>query len=196
MAKRLKKKIMPNYKQVFARKQNCVQRIKKLCPSITRDSGIYVFSRKDENGINYAYVGQAKHLLDRCASHLLGFQHIDLSIKKHGLYSEDNPTGYTLSFSIYPESELDNKERLYIHHYASLGYQLRNNTLGGQDSGKVVIEQKAAKGYREGLAQGYKNCKKEIVEIFTKYLDCTIKDKTNKIKERKLNEFKEWLEND
>ena len=57
--------------------------------NIPNTSGIYIFARND-NGIKYAYVGQAKHLLTRIAEHFLGYQHIDLSIKKHGLYSTDN----------------------------------------------------------------------------------------------------------
>ena len=44
----------------------------------------------DEEGIKYAYIGQAKHILTRLAQHLTGYQHIDLSIRKHGLYSNRN----------------------------------------------------------------------------------------------------------
>lgn len=185
-----------NYKQVYAKKQATIKKILEICPNIPRSSGIYVFHRIDENGIKYAYVGQAKHLLDRCASHLLGYQHIDLSLKKHGLKSTDNPYGYELHYFNYEENVLDEMERKYINKCAREGWQLRNATLGGQDSGKVIIEQKAAKGYRDGLAQGYKNAKKEIVELFAKYLVAQIDGKPNKIKERKLNEFKEWLKNE
>ena len=156
-------------KQVWAKKQETRRRIIKLCPSINDNSGIYFFTRTDENGIRYAYVGQAKHLLSRCAQHLLGYQHIDLSIKKHGLFSDQKPYGYKLDYVNLPESQLDAYEREYIQKYASWGFQLRNATLGGQDSGKEVIDSKTPKGYHDGLKQGYENARKEIKELFDKY---------------------------
>ena len=189
-------------RQVWAMQQTSRQRITKLCPAINDNSGIYIFTRTDENGIRYAYVGQAKHLLSRCAQHLLGYQHIDLSIKKHGLFSDKNEYGYKLDYINLPESQLDDSEREYIQKYASLGFQLRNATLGGQDSGKEVIDSKTPKGYHDGLKQGYENARKEIKEFFTKYLMVSVKNqkdtfkKDGSIKEiyqRKYNEFIEWL---
>ena len=192
----------PNYRQVYARKLETQKRIKTLCDNITNESGIYIFTRVDEQGIKYAYVGQAVHLLDRCASHLLGYQHIDLSIKKHGLYSEKNPYGYKLGFVTCDESLLDIWERQWIIKMAKGGYQMRNATLGGQDEGKVVIDSKPPKGYRDGLKQGYENAKAEIKELFDKYLDFSIKNgtlshkKDGSIKEiflKKYQEFGEFL---
>lgn len=189
-------------KQVWAKKQETRQRIIKLCPSINDNSGIYFFTRTDENGIRYAYVGQAKHLLSRCAQHLLGYQHIDLSIKKHGLYNDKNEYGYKLDYVNLPESQLDAYEREYIQKYASWGFQLRNATLGGQDSGKQVIDSKTPKGYHDGLKQGYENARKEIKELFTKYLMVSVKSQEDTFKkdgtikevyQRKYNEFIEWL---
>ena len=189
-------------KQVWAKKQETRRRIIKLCPSINDNSGIYFFTRTDENGIRYAYVGQAKHLLSRCAQHLLGYQHIDLSIKKHGLYSDKNEYGYKLDYVNLPESQLDAYEREYIQKYASWGFQLRNATLGGQDSGKEVIDSKTPKGYHDGLKQGYENARKEIKELFTKYLMVSVKSQEDTFKkdgtikevyQRKYNEFIEWL---
>ena len=189
-------------KQVWAKKQETRRRIIKLCPSINDQSGIYFFTRKDENGIRYAYVGQAKHLLSRCAQHLLGYQHIDLSIKKHGLYSDKNEYGYKLDYVNLPESQLDAYEREYIQKYASWGFQLRNATLGGQDSGKEVIDSKTPKGYHDGLKQGYENARKEIKELFDKYLMVSVKSQEDTFKkdgtikeiyQRKYNEFIEWL---
>ena len=191
-----------NYKQVLAKQKATRERIVKLCPSINDNSGIYSFTRTDENGIRYAYVGQAKHLLSRCAQHLLGYQHIDLSIKKHGLFSENNEYGYRLDFVNLPESELDDSEREYIQKYASLGFQLRNATLGGQDNGKEVIDSKTPKGYHDGLKQGYENARKEIKELFSKYLMVSVKNEEDTFKkdgtikeiyQRKYNEFIEWL---
>ena len=62
-----------------------------LNPMLDESSGIYILTRQDENGFRYAYVGQAKRILTRLSQHLSGYQHIDLSLKSHGLYSEDNP---------------------------------------------------------------------------------------------------------
>lgn len=52
--------------------------------TLNDDSGIYFLTRTDEDGIKYAYIGQAKHILTRIAQHLVGYQHIDLSIKNTG----------------------------------------------------------------------------------------------------------------
>ena len=50
------------------------------------------------------YIGQARHLDERLASRLSGYeQHIDRSLKAHGLYSENNPYGYKVNFLHYPE---------------------------------------------------------------------------------------------
>ena len=73
-----------NYRQIKAIEQKNKQRILAVCSNVTETSGIYILIR-EENGFKYAYVGQAKHLLTRLAQHLSGYQHIDLSIKKHGL---------------------------------------------------------------------------------------------------------------
>ena len=86
----------PNYKQIFERKASDAQLILKVCPNAKNQSGIY-FLLREENGFKYAYIGQAKLILDRLVSHLQGFdQHIDLSIKKHKLYSEENPNGWKI----------------------------------------------------------------------------------------------------
>ena len=84
-----------NYRQIYARKAKCEKRIKEVCPQATHESGIYCFTRVDEDGFKFAYIGLAtRSLLTRLGEHLVGYQHIDLSIKKHGLYSTDNPYGY------------------------------------------------------------------------------------------------------
>lgn len=184
-----------NYRQIKAIEQKNKQRILKLCPTLSDESGIYIFHRK-ENGIKYAYVGQAKHLLTRVAQHLSGYQHIDLSIKKHGLYSRDNPTGYKVDFMEFPEIDLDQEEEYYIRKYARMGYQLRNKTGGRQGKGKFGIDNnKSAKGYYDGLKQGYKNARKEVAHLFEKHLNYSKKsDKPNKNQEKALEKFREFLE--
>ena len=108
-----------NYRQICARKAECEKRIKKVCPDCPNTSGIY-FILREEDGFRYGYIGKARHLLERLGQHLIGYQHIDLSIKKHGLWSEDNPTGYKIHFLQFPESELDEKDRAFLWFYGLL----------------------------------------------------------------------------
>lgn len=71
-----------NYKQLYAIKKNNEKRILSVCPRMKNQSGIYFYTRTDENGISYFYIGQSVDCLERNVSHLSGYQHIDLSIKK------------------------------------------------------------------------------------------------------------------
>lgn len=182
-----------NYRQIKAIEAANKKLILQVCPDCPDRSGIYFLIRR-ENGFKWAYIGQAKKILTRLAQHLNGYQHIDMSIKKHGLWSEDNPTGYKIHFLQFPESELDEKEQYFIKLYANGGYQLRNHTAGGQGEGKTGLDnQKPSKGYYDGIAQGEKKTREYVRAMFEKYLDFEIKDKPNKVKERKLKEFEEWL---
>lgn len=185
-----------NIAQVKAIEKRNKQRILAVCHDVTEDSGIYAFVR-EENGFKYAYVGQAKHLLTRLAQHLSGYQqHIDLSLKKHGLYSEKNPTGWKVRFVLVPEGQLDAEEQKYIKAYADRGYQLRNKTIGGQGVGKADMDEvRSPKGYRDGLAQGYKNAQKFVARLFEKHLDYLPKsDRPNKNQEKAAKKFAEFLE--
>lgn len=171
----------------------------KVNPYLNNESGIYVLTRKDENGIKYAYVGQAKHILTRLAQHLVNYQHIDLSLKKHGLYSSENSYGWYVSFYNFPIAELDAREREFIKLYASHGYQLRNKTAGGQDSGKLQInEYRPTKGYRDGLEQGRKNLAKELSHIIDKHLVVGLKPEkaNNKVSQKALEKFNDLLNTD
>ena len=186
-----------NYKQVFAIQQQYKKQIKQICPDIDEGAGIYVLKRTDEQGITYFYVGQAKKLLTRMASHMTGYQHIDLSLKKRGWYSEDNPYGWKLACKHYSISELDEMEKRYILKYTKLGYQARyNKTAGGQGEGKEKINEfRPAKGYRDGLEQGYKNASKEMSHLFDKHLTYSKKsDKPNKNQDKALEKFKAFLD--
>lgn len=146
-------------------------------PYLTDNSGIYVLRRFDENGFKYGYVGQAKHILTRLAQHIAGYeQHIDLSLRKHGLHSDDNPYGWFVLGIEYPENELDDREQHYIKKLADLGYQLRNKTSGSQGKGKVAIaDNKPAKGYYDGKKQGRRDVIKELKQV-VKYLEITPKN--------------------
>lgn len=173
------------------------QKILALNSEVPDVSGIYIFHR-EENGIKFGYVGQAKHLLSRLAQHLSGYQHIDLSIKKHGLWSIDNPCGWRIWFEQYPLNELDAREQEWIRKCANKGYQLRNKTTGSQGVGKKGLDdQKAPKGYYDGLKQGYKNAQKYVANLFDKHLNyCKKSDKPNKLQEKALEKFKNFLEGD
>lgn len=191
-----------NYQNIARAKaieQENKKRLLKLNPKLNDKSGIYFLLREDENGFKFAYVGQAKSVLQRLASHLVGYeQHIDLSIRKHKLYSEDNPYGWRVEFLNFPESQLDEKEKYYIKLYADNGYQLRNVSIGGQggnrDSGSIG-ERKAPKGYLQGIQQGRKNLARELSSIAEKHLKIEIRDdkKHNKVSQKQYEKFMDLL---
>ena len=185
-----------NWKQLYAIKQKNKERILQVCPTVTENSGIYFLTRVDENGEMFAYVGQSHRLLSRLADHLSGYQWIDLSMKKHGLFDiGKNPYGWMIETVEYPAEKLDEMERLYIDKFQEKGFTLRNKTSGGQNEGKEKIaEWKPAKGYCDGLAQGEKNAKKFVKNLFDKHLNYTIKsEKPNKTQEKMKAKFEEWL---
>lgn len=183
-----------NYRQIKAIEKKNKERILVLCPNADDGSGIYFFTRI-EGGFKYAYIGQAKHLLSRLAQHLSGYQHIDLSIKKHGLWSDENPYGWKVSILHCFEEELDAFEKMYIKAFADMGFQLRNKTLGGQGEGKSGLDnQKPSRGYHDGLKQGYKNAQKYVANLFEKHLNYSKKsDKPNKNQEKALAKFEEFI---
>ena len=186
----------PNYRQVYAIKKKNEQRILSVCPDCPNTSGIY-FLLREEDGFKYAYIGQAVKLRERLASHLSGYQHIDLSIKKHGLWSEENPTGYKVHFLEFVESLLDEMEQKYIKQYANAGYQLRNVESGGSDGKTDIGERKPSRGYYDGLEQGYRNAQKEVAHLFGLHLDYTTKKQPpTKLQEKALQKFKDFLEGD
>ena len=171
-----------------------IQRLKKLNPELDNKSGIYFLTRNEPQ----IYIGQARHLDERLASHLSGYeQHIDRSLKSHGLYSENNPYGYKVNFLHYPESKLDEMEQYYIQLYAEKGWSLKNKTAGSQGVGKVKIaEFKPAKGYRDGISQGRKTMAREISHIIDTHLTVQIRDgkQHNKVSQRAFEKFKVLLE--
>lgn len=186
----------PNYKQIYAIKAEREGRIKKICPNIPYSSGIYVFYRTDEAQIRRAYCGQAINLCERCASHLGEYDHIALSLKKHGFYSGENPNGWKLAFKTCPKSELDEREVATIKSFADDGFQMYNVTAGSQSIGKLVTGQyKQPKTYSQGVQQGRKNLAKELSNIADKHLVISLKPEKfgNKVSERQFEKFKELL---
>lgn len=173
------------------------KRLLKINPKLNDKSGIYFLTRTDENNISYFYIGQAVRITQRMCGHLVGYQHIDLSLKKRGFYSDDNPYGWKLNFINYPESELDKWEQYWILEYTKKGYQCRyNKTAGGQGEGKEKINEfKPSKGYRDGIQQGRKNLARELSNIAEKHLKIELREDkaNNKVSQKQYEKFKELL---
>ena len=176
------------------------KKLLKLNPELNDESGIYFFLREDENGFRFAYIGQAVKILTRLASHMTGYeQHIDLSLRKHKLYDEqNNHHGWRVEFLNFPISELDEKEKYYIKLYADKGYQLRNVSLGGQGENRAsgsIGERKAPKGYMQGIQQGKKVLARELSSIAEKHLKIEIREdkKNNKVSQKQYEKFMDLL---
>lgn len=171
------------------------QRLLFINPKLNEQSGIYFMTREDEQGIKYAYIGQAKHILSRLAQHMTGYQHIDLSLKKHGLISNSNMCGWNVNFLNFPEELLDEKEQYYIKKYALGGYQLRNKTAGGQGSGKKQIDDyRTGKTYRQGVEQGMKNASRDVAKLFEKHLNVSAKNDPPTVNQLKaMDKFEKFL---
>ena len=188
-----------NFKRVKAIEQQNKKRLLAVNPYLDERSGIYILTRVDEDGIRYAYIGQAKHILTRLAQHLVGYQHIDLSIRKHGLYTHDNIYGWKIGFEYYYANDLDAMEQYFIRIYANDGYQLRNKTSGSQGEGKRQIDEyRPHKGYRDGLEQGRKNLARELSNIIEKHLVISLKEekKNNKVSIKAFEKFNSLLTED
>lgn len=186
-----------NIAQIKAIEKKNRERLLKVNPNLNDRSGIYFLTRTDENDISYFYIGQAVNIIQRMCGHLTGYQHIDLSVKKRGFFSEENPYGWKLNFINYPKSELDKMEQYWILEYTKRGYQCRyNKTAGGQGEGKEKINEfKPSRGYRDGLKQGEKNLASELSSIAEKHLKIEIRDdkKNNKISQRQYEKFMDLL---
>lgn len=186
-----------NIAQIKAIEKKNRERLLKVNPNLNDRSGIYFLTRTDENDISYFYIGQAVNIIQRMCGHLTGYQHIDLSVKKRGFFSEENPYGWKLNFINYPKSELDKMEQYWILEYTKKGYQCRyNKTAGGQGEGKEKINEfKPSRGYRDGLKQGEKNLARELSSIAEKHLKIEIREdkKNNKISQRQYEKFMDLL---
>lgn len=174
------------------------KRLLKINPRLDDKSGIYFLTRIDENGIQYFYIGQAVHIIQRMCSHLTGYQHIDLSIKKRGFFSIDNPYGWMINFIHYPVDKLDEMEQFWILEYTKRGYQCRyNKTSGSQGKGKEKINEfKPAKGYRDGIQQGKKTLARELSHIIDTHLQVSLKPEkqNNKVSIRAFEKFQNLID--
>lgn len=189
-----------NYRKVYAMKAENEKRIKKLCPEADDQSGIYCFYRIDENGFRHAYIGKAERttLLSRCADHLAGYkQHIDLSIRKYGLYDKaKNTYGYKLKVVCHcPPEQCDELERYYIKKLHDNGWQLKNVESGGTNGKTDINERKPPRTYQEGVRQGEKNMQKYVKHLFDLHLDYVPKkNPPTKLQEKAMYKFREFLE--
>jgi len=190
---------MNNYARAIAIENRNKKRLLEVNPYLTEDSGIYILTR-EENGIKYAYIGQATHLLTRLAQHLGDYkQHIDISLKKHKLISKDNPCGWNVTTTPARLENLDELEKKYIADYANAGFQLRNKTIGGQGKGKSGLDNnKPHKTYRDGIEQGYNKARKEIGELFKLHLKVAYRGNNEPTiyQMRAMQKFKDFLENE
>lgn len=188
-----------NYIRAKAIEERNKERILELCPFVNENSGIYAFLRVDENGFKYAYIGKATHLLTRLSQHLAGYkQWIDLSLKKHGLFSAGNSYGWDVKILEQCGVDyLDIVEPLYIKEWAEKGYQLRNVESGGTTGKTDINERKPARGYRDGIKQGEKNVIKKIAHLFDLHLKAVYKaDKPSKNAIKALDKFNAILNAD
>ena len=170
-----------NFKKAKAIETSNKNKLIKHFGNIPDTSGIYILTREE------CYIGQSKHILTRIAEHLQRYdQHIDMSLKKYGLNSEENTSGWKLKYIT--TNDLDEAEKKFIKLYQKDGYHMLNKTAGGQGEGKTKINEfKPAKGYRDGLEQGRNNLIKRLQTI-SKYLYIKPK-KENKTSQRMYEEF-------
>lgn len=163
-----------NYKQLFAIQKRLEEQVKMACPNMKHQAGIYFYIRKDEEG-KHCYIGQSQDCLKRCASHMHGYQHIDISLRKRGFYSPDNTTGWELNVLYFPENMLNEKEQYYIDAYTKAGYDVYNIESGGTTGKTMINERKPARGYMDGLKQGRKTVCRDLKNLLDKYLVVSLK---------------------
>lgn len=182
-----------NYKKLFAIQKKLENTLKIACPSINHKSGIYFLTRVDEDG-KYCYIGKAKNLVKRMVSHLQGYtQRIDISLRKRGFYSIDNESGWHLNVMFFFEGELDKQEAYYIEMYRNAGYNLYNIESGGTIGKTDINARKPSRGYRDGIAQGYENARRDVSKLFEKNLTYSINGKETVNKLKALEKFEKFL---
>ena len=72
-----------------------------------------------------------------------------------------------------------------------------NITIGSQGKGKIDFQERnqtKLKSYVNGKQIGYEKARKEIQNLFNKYLTFSINGKTNKTKEKAFEKFKKFIE--
>lgn len=158
---------------------------KSIAPIITENAqtkqpGIYLFERTDENGVTFFYCGQAKNIFQRIVSHWNGYQHIDISLRKRKFKSDENPHGWAFCILEYcPVEKLDEREQYWILEQMRQGKQTYNVTYGSQADGKQNIKEgKTPRGYWDGVSQGEKRLAQELKHIIDTHLVISLKKET------------------
>lgn len=173
---------------------------KSIAPIITESAqtkqpGIYLFERADENGVVFFYCGQAKNIFQRIVSHWNGYQRIDISIRKRKFKSDENQHGWSFCILEYcPVDKLDEREQYWILEQMRQGKQTYNVTYGSQTDGKKNIKEgKTPRGYFDGKEAGYLMARKEVAHWFSLHLNVSMK-KPTKNAEKALQKFKEFCD--
>lgn len=183
-------------KRFYSKQEEAERLLFAVCPKADHRSGIYFYLREDTDG-KYGYIGKATDLVSRNVAHIIGYQqHIDISIKKRGFYSKDNPSGWRLNVLYYPKEDLDRWERHWIALYRESNYTLYNVESGGTDGKTIIGNRKPPKTYRDGLAQGRKNLARELRHIIDTHLEIKLRKEDNKISQKALAKFWELLESE
>lgn len=182
---------MKNYRQIIAIKEANKKKLLEMCPKLSTNSGIYLWARRDTNGIVWTYVGQAVNILERSLQHMTEYYRLGLSIRKRGFYSSENPNGWKLVIlEECPEDMLDAREQYWILTYMKKGCQSYNNTSGSQGSGKEIYNASDKKGYNTGKTEGYT----KAIEDIRKYLKyCEISPKAGKLAQKQYEKLLEIL---
>ena len=186
-----------NYAKLFVTKKDVEEQLKLACPNLQHKSGIYFYTReKLEQGGGFAcYIGKSVDVAERCISHQISWQQeIDISLKSRRYYGNYHLNGWNLHVLYFPTELLHDNERYYINLYKSQNYEMLNIESGGTTGKEIIGKRKPAKTYTDGVKQGKKKIFEKVKLYFNKYLSFAIKPPINKVKERKLREFKEWLE--
>lgn len=187
-----------NFRKAKAIEAENRKRLLKINPNLDDESGIYFLTRTDEHEITYFYIGKSVHIMQRMCEHLTRHQHIDISLKKRGFYSEKNPHGWKLDFIHYPVEELNKMEQYWILEYTKRGYQRRyNKTSGGVGDGEEKVNDfRPRKGYYDGLRQGKKVLAHDLSHIINTHLQVSLKPEkqNNKTSIQQFEKFKTLLD--
>ena len=173
---------------------------KSIAPIITesiqtKQPGIYLFERTDENGVTFFYCGQAKNIFQRIVSHWNGYQHIDISMRKRKFKSDENPHGWAFCILEYcPVEKLDEREQYWILEQMRQGKQTYNVTYGSQADGKQNIKEgKTPRGYWDGVEAGKMKARRFVSDLFNKHLNVSMK-KPTKNAEKAYKKFLEFID--
>ena len=161
-------------------------------------SGIYLWSRYDENGVYCWYIGKAKNLLQRTAQHIMGGKsHLDKSIKKHGFRGgKEEACGWDLDIIKYcREDELDKLERFWIKHWQIRYNGKMYNVESGGTTGKTIIGERKQRRDVKWKAEA----KKKVLADYREYFDLQPKEnaynKNTKESKAKPKQLKEAFDN-